>query len=93
MPSDVPRELRAYRRIAVAGLTSEAAKQFIAALPGIETLMPSLSFEPIADKSELPIAEQLVSANALRQRRYRERHRNAAVTHRNADDDGEDESP
>jgi hypothetical protein len=49
--------------------------------------MPSLSFEQIADKSELPVAEQLVSPNALRQRRYRQRH--AAVTHRNADDDDE----
>jgi hypothetical protein len=83
--------LAAQERIAVAGLTSEAAKQFIAALPAIETLMPSLSFEQIADKSELPIAEQLVSPNVLRQRRYRERHRNALVTHRNADDEQDED--
>ena len=84
--------LAAQERIAVAGLTSEAAKEFIAALPGIETLMPSLSFEQIADKSELPIAEQLVSPNALRQRLYRERQRNAAITHHNAarEDDADD---
>jgi hypothetical protein len=80
--------LTAQERIALAGLSSEAAKQFIDQLPAINTLMPSLSFEQIADKSELPIAEQLVSPNALRQRRFR--HRHAAVTHRNAADDDED---
>jgi hypothetical protein len=80
--------LTAQERIALAGLSSEAAKQFIDQLPAINKLMPSLSFEQIADRSELPVAEQLVSSNALRQRRYRQRH--AAVTHRNADDDDED---
>src|SRR5262245_46562582 len=82
--------LKAQEQIAVAGLTTEAAKRFIAALPSIETLMPALSFEQVADKSELPIAEQLVSPTALRQRRYRERHRNARITHVTLNEDEED---
>jgi hypothetical protein len=64
---------QAQERIAVAGLTSEAAQQFIEKLPGIETLMPRLSFQEIAGEADPPIAEQLVSPGALRQRRYRER--------------------
>ena len=35
--------------------------------------MPRLSFDEIAGEAAPPIAEQLVSPNALRQRRYRER--------------------
>jgi len=86
--------LQAQTEIAMSGLTTDAARQFIGRLPTIETLMPRLSFTEIAGEADPPVAEQLVSPNALRQRRYRERHRNAAVTHvRNADDDGEDESP
>jgi hypothetical protein len=70
----------AQMQIAASGLTSEAARGFLERLPPIETLMPALSFEEIAGKSDPPIAEQLVSNSALRMRRYRERHRDAQVT-------------
>jgi hypothetical protein len=60
-------------RIAVAGLTSDAARQFVEGLPRIETLMPALSVTEMAGEAEPPIAEQLVSANTLRQRRFRQR--------------------
>jgi hypothetical protein len=87
--------LAAQEQIALAGLTSEAAKQFISRLPGIETLMPSLSFEEVAEKSDLPVAEQLVSPNTLRQRRFREKQRalqngNAVTQDRNGDDQDEE---
>ncbi len=65
--------LQAQEQIALAGLTSDAARLFIEKLPGIETLMPRLSFAEVAGEAEPPIAEQLVSPNALRQRRFRER--------------------
>lgn len=65
--------LNAQTQLAVAGLSSDAAKQFITALPSIDALMPQLSFAEIAGKADPPIAEQLVSPNALRQKRYRER--------------------
>ena len=65
--------LQAQTQLALAGLTSEAAVGFIASLPGIETLMPQLSFAEVAGEAKPPVAEQLVSPNALRQRRYRER--------------------
>jgi hypothetical protein len=65
--------LEAQTQLAVAGLTSEVAKQFIEQLPSVETLMPELSFAEVAGEADPPIAEQLVSPNALRQRRFRER--------------------
>ncbi|MGJ5049941.1 hypothetical protein ACQR09_22980 [Bradyrhizobium oligotrophicum] len=65
--------LQAQTEIAVAGLTSEAARGFIDRLPAIDSLMPAPSFAEIAGEAEPPISEQLVSPNALRQRRYRER--------------------
>jgi hypothetical protein len=65
--------LEAQTQLAIAGLTSEAARGFVTKLPSIETLMPRLSFAEIAGKAEPPVAEQLISPNALRQRRYRER--------------------
>jgi hypothetical protein len=65
--------LEAQTQLAIAGLTTQAARGFVAKLPGIETLMPKLSFSEIAGEAEPPIGEQLVSPNALRQRRYRER--------------------
>ena len=67
--------LTAQEQIALAGLTSTAAQQFIEQLPSIESLMPALSFEEIAGEADPPIAEQLISPNALRQRRFRERQR------------------
>jgi hypothetical protein len=65
--------LKAFEQIAIAGLSSDAARQFIEKLPDIETLMPALSFAEVAGEAEPPVAEQLVSPNALRQRRFRER--------------------
>jgi hypothetical protein len=85
--------LDAQRELAFAGLTSELAKSFIERLPAVEVLMPRLSFAEIAGESDPPLAERLISPNALRQRRYRERQaalRNAAravtAPSRNADD-------
>jgi hypothetical protein len=65
--------LQAQTDLAVAGLTSEGARDFLARLPGIDTLMPKLSYAEIAGEAEPPVVEQLISPNALRQRRYRER--------------------
>ena len=67
--------LEAQTQLAVSGLTSDAARSFVESIPRIETLMPSLSFEAIAGEADPPVAEQLVSSNALRQQRYRERQR------------------
>jgi hypothetical protein len=90
--------LEAQTAIAVAGLTSGAARQFIEKLPNIEMLMPALSFAEIAGEADPPVAEQLVTSNALRQRRFRERQalRNAqdalrdesGVTHDEGDEGG-----
>jgi hypothetical protein len=66
--------LSAQEQIAISGLTSDAARNFIAALPGVNTLMPALTYAELAGEANPPIAEQLVTPNALRQRRYRERH-------------------
>ena len=65
--------LAAQEQIALSGLTTEAARQFVEALPKIEALMPRLTFADVAGEAEPPVAVQLVSPNALRQRRYRER--------------------
>jgi hypothetical protein len=81
--------LNAQEKIAVAGLTSKSARQFIEALPSITTLMPALSFKTVAGEADPPVAEQLVSSNALRQRRYRLRQRNAIAAAANANDDGD----
>ena len=43
--------LKAQEHIAIAGLTSDAARQFIEALPAINTLMPALSFAEIAGEA------------------------------------------
>jgi len=86
--------LRAQTELALAGLTSEGARGFLERLPGIEALMPKLSFAEIAGEADPPIAEQLVSPNALRQRRYRERQallRNASALRAPASDEGDDE--
>jgi hypothetical protein len=70
--------IEAQTQLAVAGLTSESALAFVARLPTVKTLMPALSFEAIAGEADPPLVEQLVSPNALRQRHYRERHRNVS---------------
>jgi hypothetical protein len=95
--------LEAQTQIAMAGLTSEAAKQFVSALPSVEALMPALSFAAIAGEADPPVAEQLLSSNALRQQRYRDRQRalrDGGVTpqcieppQHNSDEEGEPEWP
>ena len=65
--------LAAHEKVVVEGLTSEAARAFIETLPSVESLMPALSIAELADEARPPIAEQLVSSNALRQRRHRDR--------------------
>jgi hypothetical protein len=67
--------LKAQEQLALASLTSDAAKLFIEQLPSVELLMPKLSFSEMAGEADPPVAEQLVSSNALRQRRYREKQR------------------
>jgi hypothetical protein len=65
--------LDAQTKLAVSGLTSEGALGFVEALPSVETLMPRLSFAEVAGESKPPVAERLISSNALRQQRHRER--------------------
>jgi hypothetical protein len=87
--------LKAQEQIALAGLTSEKARQFIEARPAIDVLMPALSYAQMAGEADPPIAEQLVSPGALRQRRFRERRalRDAteALPHPSRNGDGEDD--
>lgn len=65
--------LEAQTKLAMSGVTSDAARDFIESLPKVEELIPLLSYEAIAGESDPPIAEKLISSNALRQRRFRER--------------------
>jgi hypothetical protein len=69
--------VEAQTEIALAGLTSETARAFVERLPTVESLMPALSYQELAGESDPPFVEQLVTPNALRQRRYRERQRAA----------------
>jgi hypothetical protein len=80
--------LDAQTKLAVAGCTSDGAKAFVDGLPSVEKLMQPLSFAEIAGEADPPVAEQLITPNALRQRRFRERHkalRDAANGVTNAD--------
>ena len=67
--------LDAQTKLATAGCASEASKPFADALPSVERLMRPLSLAAIAGEADPPIAEQLVSPNALRQRRVTARGR------------------
>ena len=60
--------------------------------------MPALSYQELAGEAEPPMVEQLISPNALRQRRYRERQKalrdgdvTATAALRYASDHAEDE--
>jgi hypothetical protein len=79
--------LQAQTEIATASLTSDKARALIDKLPPVETMMPMLSYQEIAGEADPPVAKQLVSSNALRQRRFREKQRvtsqGNAVTSRN----------
>ena len=92
----------AQTEIAIAGLTSETARDFVERLPTVESLMPALDYAALAGEANPPIVEQLISPNTLRQRRFRERQktlRNADVTPKaalpnaNGKDDDEPDSP
>jgi len=83
----------AQTQIAIAGLTSDAARIFVQQLPTVETLMPLISYQQLAGEADPSPVEQLATPNAIRQRRYREKQkalRDAAVTQaitsRNEDD-------
>jgi hypothetical protein len=65
--------LEAQTKLAISGLTTDMARGFIEALPSVEELMPRLSFAEVAGESKPPVAERLVSSNASRQQRHRER--------------------
>jgi hypothetical protein len=65
--------LEAQAEVIHTALTSEAAKSFVEKLPSIASLMPALSFQDFCGQAKPPIVEQLVSPNALRQQRYRDR--------------------
>ncbi len=91
--------VEAQTQLALAGLTTEGAKAFLTDLPSVESLMPGLSYEAIAGETDPSLVEQLVTPNALRQRRYGDRQhalRNADVTPlstlRNASDEEDDGS-
>jgi len=49
--------LEAQTALAIAGLTSEGAKQFVEKLPTVEALMPTLSLSEIAGEADPPVAE------------------------------------
>ena len=57
----------AQTKLAVSGLTTDAAHGFVEALPSIDDLMPKLSFAEVAGEAQPPVAERLLSSNALRQ--------------------------
>ena len=90
--------LKAQTNLAVSGLTTDAARGFVEALPSVDDLMPRLSFAEVAGELQPPVAERLLSSNALRQQRHRERQkalRNASeplqvtdVTGNNGERDG-----
>jgi hypothetical protein len=65
--------LDAQTKLTLTGCTSDMARAFVESLPAIDTLMPRLSYSEIAGEADPPVAEQLVSPNALRLRRFRER--------------------
>jgi hypothetical protein len=67
--------LDAQTKLALDGCTSEMARTFVESLPAIDTLMPRLSYSAIAGEADPPVVEQLLTPNALRQRRFREHQR------------------
>ena len=51
----------AQTKLAVSGLTTDAARGFVEALPSIDDLMPKLSFAEVAGESQPPVAERLLT--------------------------------
>jgi hypothetical protein len=78
--------LNAQTKLALDGCTSEMARAFIESLPAIDMLMPRLSYSAIAREADPPVVEQLLTPNALRQRRFREHQRALQVAARNVAD-------
>jgi hypothetical protein len=72
--------LDAQTKLAFAGCTSDMARTFVESLPAIETLMPRLSYSEIAGGADPPVAEQLLSPNALRFRQRQKALRDGGVT-------------
>lgn len=75
--------VEAQTQIAVSGLTSDAAREFVGKLPAVDALMPALSYQALAGESDQSPVEALTTANAIRQRKFRERQkalRDADVT-------------
>jgi hypothetical protein len=60
--------VEAQTKLALAGLTSDAAQKFIESLPTVESLMPKLSYAALAGEAEVPLVEQLLTPSAFRQR-------------------------
>jgi hypothetical protein len=60
--------VEAQTKLALAGLTSDAARGFIESLPTVESLMPKLSYAALAGEAEVPLVEQLLTPSAFRQR-------------------------
>jgi hypothetical protein len=58
----------AQTKLALAGLSSDAARTFIEQLPTVESLMPKLSYQALAGEAETPLVEQLLTPGAFRQR-------------------------
>jgi len=59
--------VEAQTKLALAGVTSEAAGAFIADLPSVDTLMSRLSFDEVAGRASSPLASQLIQPPGLRQ--------------------------
>lgn len=57
--------VEAQTHLALAGVTSEAAKGFIDALPSVESLMGRMSFAELTDLASPPVAQQLITPPAL----------------------------
>jgi hypothetical protein len=58
----------AQTKLALAGLTSDGAREFVESLPTVESLMPKLSYQALAGEAEVPLVEQLLTPSAFRHR-------------------------
>lgn len=56
----------AQTRLALAGVTSDAARGFVDSLPAVEGLMAKLSLDEIMGRASPPLASQLIAPTALR---------------------------
>src|SRR5262245_42430033 len=86
MPADAKAWLESEARLNLSSQGSEIVRSVRdrMARKRQDRMMPALSYAEIAGETEPPIAEQLVTPNALRQRRCRERQAALRDTSRNA---------